>query len=112
MRTRVRTSYEGQSPPRHHSLAPNARGVSIAESFWTTITLCALFDCDQNTLGNYRDNRGLPTIIIPGNSRGLLVHDPIAVMSWGLDRGLKMHPGAAARAHAEGIARIEGDERA
>ncbi len=86
---------------------PLRKNVQIALTLWTTAPVCALFGVNQNTLGHWRDEKGFPVIIMPGNRRGILLYDPVAVLSWGVENGYEMHPEAASILHAASVRRIE-----
>jgi hypothetical protein len=49
---------------------------------WTTQNLCRLFGCTPMTITNWRRNKDLPTIIIPGGLKPTVRFVPQDILRW------------------------------
>lgn len=58
---------------------------------WTVQHLEKLFGCTSMTIHNWRRDRGLPAVVIPGDGRPALRFVPIDVIDWAKREQVPMH---------------------
>ena len=61
---------------------------------WTQNDLADKFGVTGMTIHLWRNNRGLPTIVIPGKARDAVRFAPEEVRRWARENNVKMRPGA------------------
>lgn len=64
----------------------------LLERCWTIQDLQDRFRVSGMTIHNYRNYRGLPAVVIPGDVRPALRFIPNEVAAWAKTNGIKMHP--------------------
>lgn len=63
----------------------------LLERCWTIHDLSEMFQVSGMTIHNWRAYRGLPALVIPGDSRPALRFVPSEVRKWAKENGVKVH---------------------
>jgi len=59
-------------------------------SLWTSDDVCAYFGVTPMTVYLWRQNRGLPALVFPGNARNAVRFVPDEVRAWAAKMGIKI----------------------